>query len=62
MKTPLGKVTLVLTPAQARALQGHLKATVQPSFTGRSDLEQAHLALVEALCRSASKAAKGTAE
>lgn len=58
MKNAIDKVTMVLTAAQARALQEHLKATVKPSFTGQTDLEKAHTALVDALCRARAKADK----
>lgn len=59
MKAAISKVTVVLTATQARALQEHLKKTVTATMSGQSDLEKAHLALVDALCRAAAKAAEG---
>jgi len=56
MKAPIDRVTVVLTARQARALQDHLKATVPRDGTQQSDLEKAHSALVEALCRAVSRA------
>lgn len=40
-----------LTYMEAKALADHLLATVKPSMTGHTPLEESHSALVDALCR-----------
>lgn len=57
-KTTLDRVSLTLTANQARALASHLKETVKESFSGRSDLELAHLALIDAMCRAVERGEK----
>ena len=50
------KAVVTLTLQQARALHEHLKATVPRTQSGQSDLERAHTALVDALCRARERA------